>query len=317
MRVMILLSCSLFWLLSCQSAKSPATQKTLTQAVQAFEQDNYEQALFLAEKVLAQDPHQPDALILKAQCKIKSKDRAAGLQLLEQLLQKHPTYHKALAYRSLLLAEDKKLDAALVDINAALKLAPNQPNYQSEKGIIYQQMGQHEKAIQSFSAIIEKHPKHESAYYFRAINKNKLNDKTGALADFDQAIQLHRDVPEMYSKRAFLQMDLNNYPAAIQDFSKVIVLAPEENQNNQIAIAFNNRGFARYKNQAFGQALDDINYSLQLFPENAYAYKNRALAHLAQGKNKEACHDLVLALQHKFTAQYGQEVVELRKKHCR
>lgn len=63
-------------------------------------------------------------------------------------------------------------------------------------------------------------------------------------------------------------------------------------------------------------ALEDINYSLKLFPTNSYAYRNRARIYLVMEKTTAACRDLERASVLGFKKQYGEELDKLLKEHC-
>jgi tetratricopeptide (TPR) repeat protein len=63
-------------------------------------------------------------------------------------------------------------------------------------------------------------------------------------------------------------------------------------------------------------ALDDVNHSLQLYPQNSYAYKNRALIFIAMKQYSKACADLQIAIQLGFTQMYGDEVKNLLEQYC-
>jgi tetratricopeptide (TPR) repeat protein len=71
-----------------------------------------------------------------------------------------------------------------------------------------------------------------------------------------------------------------------------------------------------YKLGRTKEALTDVNKSLKLDEANSYAYKNRALIYLEMKDTGKACEDLNKALELGFTEQYGNEVKELKIKHC-
>lgn len=64
-------------------------------------------------------------------------------------------------------------------------------------------------------------------------------------------------------------------------------------------------------------ALADVNKSIKLYPANSYAFRNRALIYIEMNKIKKACEDLQAAIDKGFVQSYGQEVIELQKKHCK
>lgn len=63
-------------------------------------------------------------------------------------------------------------------------------------------------------------------------------------------------------------------------------------------------------------ALNDINKSLKMYPENSYAYKIKALIYIEKNELKTACENLEIAKNKKYKQTYGNEVDELITKYC-
>lgn len=81
-------------------------------------------------------------------------------------------------------------------------------------------------------------------------------------------------------------------------------------------LLLNNRGFLYYKMKDHQKALKDINESINIYPSNAYAYRNRALTYLDLGLKDEACKDLSIAQHYDFKVRYGDEVEKLVEENC-
>jgi len=82
-------------------------------------------------------------------------------------------------------------------------------------------------------------------------------------------------------------------------------------------LLYNNRGFAKYKLGDYKGALEDIDLSISLLPNNSYAFRNRALVHLAQNEKELACADMQKALDLGFAQSYGDEISKLQADNCR
>ena len=78
----------------------------------------------------------------------------------------------------------------------------------------------------------------------------------------------------------------------------------------------NNLGYAQFKLGKTKEALASVNRSLKFYPENSYAYRNLALIYIELKDKEKACENIQKALGWKFTEMYGNEVKELREKHC-
>ncbi len=87
--------------------------------------------------------------------------------------------------------------------------------------------------------------------------------------------------------------------------------------NSQIPLIYNNRAFAKYKEGDYDNVLKDVNYSISLYQDNSFAYKNRALIYLALNKSELACNDIQKAIALKFEESYGNEILNLKEKYCK
>ena len=63
-------------------------------------------------------------------------------------------------------------------------------------------------------------------------------------------------------------------------------------------------------------AMGDVNKSIELYPSNSYAFRNRALIFIEMNKIQDACNDLQRSSELGFTKMYGSEVDDLRTKYC-
>lgn len=192
-------------------------------------------------------------------------------------------------------------------------------------------------------------------YLDRGAAKHSIRDLDGALSDFKNAYRLDSgrlsvivnisgvlrdlkmyDEAEKWLIRAskkdpadivmlnnlgFLYIEQNLYAKAVPCFNKVIENSSKKDPSFSnmvtLAYAYSNRGFCRSNTGQYKEALKDFEKSIELYPENSYVFKNRALLYLKTNKGQEACEDLVKALALGFTRQYGNEAQELYDKHCR
>jgi len=140
---------------------------------------------------------------------------------------------------------------------------------------------------------------------------DELGRRDEAIAFLKKAITIDSNFVGSYVNIGFQYTHMGKYEEALVYFDKALQLEKDE------PLTLNNRGFARYKLNDLPGALDDINRSLMVFRDNSYAYKNRALVYIAMEKKEEACEDLQMAKTLQFEKQYGPEVNELLKKHCK
>ena len=105
-------------------------------------------------------------------------------------------------------------------------------------------------------------------------------------------------------------MERGKYQEALTLNNKVLEL------DDKLPLAYNNRGFVKYKLNDLEGAMADIKKSLELYPSNSYAYKNRGLVLLAMGEHQKACEDFRRAIMLGYTMMYGDEVEKLKDLYC-
>jgi tetratricopeptide (TPR) repeat protein len=77
--------------------------------------------------------------------------------------------------------------------------------------------------------------------------------------------------------------DGNSSPSSINACTRIILRG--ESSVSDLAVAYSNRGLSRAKNGNNDIALADIEQAINLNPENATAYNNRAFTYLNTGEN--------------------------------
>ncbi len=311
----------LFWVLiisftfSCGSEAVSVGE--IEKAVEAFNEENYKQALLRLDQVLKKAPNNAPALLLKGRSLFNTGDKTAGIKFATKAIEAKKDFYKAYAYRAIMYSQGQQFEEAQQDIEAALKGDPENLNYLSEYGVIQQALGKHEKAVESFSKILKVDTRNESVFYFRGLSLEKLGRLDEAIDNFNAATLINPNVYDFRSSRGFTYLALKKYQDAFEDFNGCIILAQEANDVKQEAIAFNNRGFTLFKKGEVGKAFQDINHSLKLFDQNPYAYKNRGIVYIAQNQTKMACTDFQKALDLDYTKIYGNDVQELFDTNCK
>ncbi|HTA82970.1 MAG TPA: tetratricopeptide repeat protein [Bacteroidia bacterium] len=88
------------------------------------------------------------------------------------------------------------------------------------------------------------------------------------------------------------------YQSALNDFTKIIQMEPD------FAPAYYNRAFVKYKLQDFNGAIDDYNMALQIDPDMPDAYYNRGLLLFCLSEKVNACQDFSKAGEMGITDAY-------------
>lgn len=121
---------------------------------------------------------------------------------------------------------------------------------------------------------------------------------------------------ELYEKGLKLALALKSNEDGKVNFSKKLI-GEKGSDKISLGLIYNNLGFVKYKLKRYEQALIDINKSIELYPENSYAYRNKALVYIDLKVIDKACVEIGKSIELGFSKQYGNEMQELKEKHCK
>jgi tetratricopeptide (TPR) repeat protein len=121
---------------------------------------------------------------------------------------------------------------------------------------------------------------------------------------------------ELYERGLKLAQELKSNEDGKVNFSKKLI-GEKGSDKISLGLIYNNMGFVKYKLKRYDQALIDINKSIELYPENSYVYRNKALVYIDLKSMDKACIEIEKSIELGFTKQYGNEVFELKNKHCK
>lgn len=300
---------------ACQEEQVP----TIEDAVNYFNDNQFEKALTTVNRVLKDNPQDYFAWTIKGRSLFALNKPLEGIEAMNKTIELNPDYFQAFAYRGTMYKDIGENQKALKDINKAIeKDTTNLDLLRIQANTLYS-LGDNEAAIEKFDKLITLNDNDEESFVYRAILNKRLRYYDAALADFKRAIEINPAYDFAYEARAdfFTYSLTDNFEQAVEDYTKVIATFNENIPVQNQAYVYNNRGFAKYQAKDFEGAIKDINTSIEFFPENAYAYKNRALVYLASANKEAMCADLAKAKTLGFEEKYGQEVNELLEENCK
>lgn len=288
-------------------------EKKMAKAVKLFENGKYQSAKEYLDKCIADDPAYAEYYWLRGIC-----------------------------FQYLLNAP-----LALKDLDKAVLLHPDSSKYIVERALFYSHTLQYYKAAEDYkTAIPLQKNRTDSATVMAALafNMRNMGDTLGSLTMFEHALALDSNNILILNDYALLLTNLEAYDKAIYYLTRItdidslnksaimnigyvygvkgehakslpyldraIRMQPDD------AFAYSNRGYAKLKLGDLNGASSDLNKSIELNPYNPYVYRNLGLLLLEQDEPDKACKAFETALFYKFSERYGNEVKELRKKHC-
>lgn len=164
-------------------------------------------------------------------------------------------------------------------------------------------------------ALLEKAVQETNMQLFNAADKDYneiiVQDTGSAIAYFARGINICRETEALgqlpdegqdsYVNKTYRVVHNpanDKYEKALADFSKVVQIEPD------FAFAYYNRAYIKYKLHDFEDAVNDYNYAIKIDPDFADAYYNRGLLLFLQSDKIDACEDFSKAGELGLTQAY-------------
>jgi tetratricopeptide (TPR) repeat protein len=187
--------------------------------------------------------------------------------------------------RTLRLLQD--WEGAIAAFDEAIELDPNRADYFRQRGNAYANMENWDAAIANWEQAIEVDPDHWPAYYNLAFTL-QFGDLGQALAYADRAVELadtRSTQVSSYRLRGGIHLDMDNPAQALADFDAVVELDPDE------ATSYYDRANAYNALGDHEAALVDGDRCVQVDPEHAWCYWHRGWAYDGLGDTPAAVED--------------------------
>lgn len=274
---------------------------------------NAENANWYLEQAIYLDPDNQQYKLAQAQFYWETGDAETAFRLLDGMLETHPTY-EALNYLGYIYINLNNLDKAQEIYLRAMDFAKTD----SEKSDAHTSLGNvarlkydYPTAYEQYHTALDFNPLSIGALNNIASVCDEVNKADEKVGYFQRIIDTDSSFYLVHVNIGFHYLGEEKYQEALEEFEAVLEVDSTQ------AHTLNNKSFALLKLNRFDEAMTFVNKSLSYGPNNAYAYRNRALIKLEMGKKQSACEDLFKAKELKFTEEYGNEVLDLIQKHCK
>ena len=204
-----------------------AARSTYSSALEAFEDEAYENALTLVDQALDLAPEQVDYLALRGQILIALVRPLDGSAELRRALSIDPFHAPArLAMAELYLYYHREQDA-VAEYGRYLTLAPEDAAGWYALGQIWEGLDQPLEAITAYSRTLELETTHQGALNRRGALWLEEENLTAAWSDFSVLVIAHPDA-DVYLTRGEINLQLDAPLLAAADFEAGLALLPGE-----------------------------------------------------------------------------------------
>ncbi|WP_310411869.1 tetratricopeptide repeat protein [Chamaesiphon sp. OTE_8_metabat_110] len=278
------------------------------------------------DRVIKINPNYAETYVSRGTAKLNQGEKKEAIADLDRAIQINPNSADAYMHRGTAKSDLGDNKGANADYDRAVKINPNYDAAYFFRGTAKLNQGEKKGAIADFDRAITINPNYAEVYIFRGTVKSDLGDKKGAIADFDRAIQINPNYAEAYGSRGLTKLAWGDKQGAIADLSKGAELSRQQGRmdsyqrtmkliaqlkgegtiadldraikiNPNDAIAYVEKGLAKYNQGDKQGAIADYDRAIKINPNFADAYSNRGLAKSALGDKQGAIADYDRAIK--------------------
>ena len=199
----------------------------LSSAEVATDSGHPDEALAYLEKILARDPHDPDALMFRATVYREKNDAAGEKRAFRQILESRPNYWRAYNDLGRFQTREGDYTGAIESFTMATRVAPNVCLPLTNLASLYQLTGKAEQAQEAFEKSISIFP---TADAYTGLGNLALSAKKyqQALTVYQSALKLEPRNHDLYHDVGDCQTMLGQTEASKESFRKASELLSEE-----------------------------------------------------------------------------------------
>jgi tetratricopeptide (TPR) repeat protein len=175
---------------------------------------------------------------------------------------------------------------AYLDFCKSIELDSSNIDYYYNRGLACKDMNWTTEAISDFEYVVKMNPDFAFAYTYLGICYGQSNMMKKSLNAFNTAIKIDSTIAEFYYNRSVLYSNQGNNYLKTKDLKKVISINPLHSSANH------NLGYAYKDGHQFEKAILHFTAALQGDPMNHKSRYQRAVCYEATGQYNEALEDL-------------------------
>jgi Flp pilus assembly protein TadD len=270
---------------------------------------DYKKAIVFLSKFIDDNPNSSEAYENRAVAHFSLSDNDALMNDLNKAIELDATNENALFNRGLRFIETKEFDAAIADFEAIYAL--DSTNLGAIEQLAYLRIVKKEDDLADIylMELLKIEPDNRWGLLSKAAIYSRAKQFGEATPLYYKLYKIEPDDAEISNNLGYCFMKLGDLKQAEFYYKNAIFHA------SNFSYPIDNLGYIEYLRKNYDRAETLINQSIKLDPSNSYAFKNRALIHLARGDNQLAINDLTHAQTLGYTEDWGDEVEQLLNEH--
>ena len=260
-------------------------------SVVLIQQNKRDEGRRYAEKAVAINPNNIEALLVLADCHTCDENLDAALDIYDKVMALEPAIAEVHNNRGLILERLGRHADALASYDKALALDASLSDAHVNRGNALHQLQRHDAALNAYDAALALAPDAAAAWLGRGNALHELKRYDAALAAFDEALKRDPDLPPVWLGRGNAFGKLRRYDEALASYDKALALKPDFFE------AWLGRGNALCEIKRHDEALAAYDKALAISPDFAAAWFGRGNVF-----HERKRHDLALAAYDKAVA---------------
>jgi tetratricopeptide (TPR) repeat protein len=240
-----------------------------------------DEALASFNDAISRQPELMDAYRNRADLLMALRRFGEAVETYDRALAVQPSFVDAWCNRGLALEAMGRLEDAVASYDKAIVLQPNLAAVHANRGNALAGLGRHEAAVESYNRALASKSDFVELHLNRANSLARLGRHDQALASYDRALALRPSMAEAQFGRGIVFRDQVRFADAATCFDRAIEL----NRNDALRGLFHaHRAETRNLLARFPEALADVQYCLQVAPEDDQVLYAVSLVELLHGR---------------------------------
>jgi protein O-GlcNAc transferase len=288
---------------------NPQLQSMLQQAIQAFQNGNYDSADLILKRVLQVDLKNLPALHILGLIKASQANYKEAADFLGRAARIHPNDASIQYNLAKALTDSGNNKDALIHHKKAVALAPNNPEAWLSYGRTASNLARYEDALGFYNKALSLKSDYAEALLNKGATLKELKRYEDAVAFAEQALAINPYLAEAWSNKGGALKELKRFDEAIAHYDKALSLKPD------YAEAWTNKGVTLHELKRYDEAIAHYDKALSLKPDYAEGWSNKGatLHDLKRFDEAIAHYDKALSLKPDYAEAWTNKGVTLHE----